>query len=152
MIKIEEKIPPEKKDTTGAGKIAGKTETGETEGKPTTSPSPGKTAKAYFLEGSFITAGDVWKTELIKGGVKYGILLEMDCLRESVMNAYGKLPSKKDFYILNRKVGSKTCFLVMWGKFSTHEQATKAIKSTSIPSYFWQQKDPPQIIDLIRYL
>lgn len=142
IIKIEEKIPPVKEDTTGPGEIPGKTETGK----------PGKTAKVYFLEGNFINAGDVWKREIIKAGIKYGILLELDCLKESVMNAYEKLPAKKDFYILNRRMGSKTCFLVMWGKFYTHEQATKVIKSTSIPNYFWQQKDPPQIIQLSSYL
>jgi hypothetical protein len=167
IIKIEEKTPPVKGDVTPAGEIPGKIETGEPGRKPgekkpgitgkdqtppTTSPTPGKTAEAYFLEGSFITAGDVWKRELIKRGVKYGILLEMDCLRESVMNAYDKLPSKKDFYILNRTVGSKTCFLVMWGKFLTYEQAAEAVKSTSIPTYFWQQKDPPGIVELSKYL
>jgi hypothetical protein len=167
IIKLKEKIPSGKKDTTGPGEIPRKTETDEPGGKtgekkpgttvtdqtpPTTSPTPGKTAKAYFLEGSFITAGDVWKRELIKTGVKYGILLELDCLKESVMNAYDKLPSQKEFYILNRTVGGKTCFLVMWGKFHTHEQAAEAIKSTAIPNYFWQQKDPPQVIDLTMYL
>jgi hypothetical protein len=167
IVKIEEKTPPVKGDATPAGEIPGKIETGEPGRKPgekkpgltgkdqtppTTSPTPGKTAESYFLEGSFITAGDVWKRELIKTGVKYGILLEMDCLRESVMNAYDKLPSKKDFYILNRTVGSKTCFLVMWGKFLSYEQAAEAIKSTSIPTYFWQQKDPPGIVELSKYL
>jgi hypothetical protein len=173
--KIEEKIPAVKEDTTGPGELPDKTETSEQTGEqtgepggktgekkpgitgteqtpPTTSPTPGKTAKAYFLEGSFITAGDVWKRELNKARVKYGILLEMDCLKESVMSAYDRISAKKDFYILNRSVGSKTCFLVMWGKFFTHEQATEAIKSTSIPNYFWQQKDPPEIVELSKYL
>ena len=167
IVKIEEKTSPVKGDATPAAEIPAKIETGEPGRKPgekkpgitgkdqtppTTSPTPGKTAEAYFLEGSFITAGDVWKRELIKTGVKYGILLEMDCLRESVMNAYDKLPSKKEFYILNRTVGSKTCFLVMWGKFLSYEQAAEAIKSTSIPTYFWQQKDPPGIVELYKYL
>jgi hypothetical protein len=155
IIEIEEKVPPGKKGTTGPGEKTGEKKSeisGTDQTPPTTSLTPGKTAKAYFLEGSFVTAGDVWKREIIKAGVKYGILLELDCLKESVMNAYNKLPAKKDFYILNRRMGSKTCFLVVWGKFYTHEQATEAIKSPSIPNYFWQQKDPPQIIQLSRYL
>jgi hypothetical protein len=160
IIKIEDKSPPVKEDTTGSGEIPGKTETGEQTGEKTekaqktqtASPTPGKTAKAYFLESNLITAGDVWKRELIKAGAKYSILLELDCMKTSVMSAYERLPDKKDFFLLNRKVGSKTCFLVMWGKFFTHEQATEAIKSKSIPNYFWQQKDPPEIIELSRYL
>ncbi len=174
VIKVEEKIPA-KKDTSGPVEIPAKTEarkpteepTGEPGGKtgeekpgiietgqtpPTTSFIPGKAAEAYFQEGSFFTAGDVWKKELMKTGVQFGILLELDCMKESVMIAYNRLTDKKDFYILNRLVGSKTCFLVMWGKFFTYEQAAEAIKSPSIPSYFWQQKDPPSIVELSKYL
>jgi hypothetical protein len=176
-IKIEEKTPPVKEDTSGPGELPDKTETGESGGKTgeesrtdtaskpkkqeitgtdqkpqTTSPTAGKTAKSYFLEGSFITAGDVWKSELNKAGIKYGILLEMDCLKASVMSAYDRISAKKDFYILNHSVGGKTCFLVMWGKFFTYEQAAEAIKSTSIPNYFWQQKNPPKIVELSKYL
>lgn len=167
IIEIEEKTAPVKEDSAGPGELPDETETGKPGKKsgekkqkitgidhtpPTTSPTSAKTAKAYFLEGNFITAGDVWKKELIKAGVKYGILLELDCLKESVMNAYDRLPSKRDFYILNRSMENRICFLVMWGKFYTHEQATEAIQSKSIPNYFWQQKDPPQIIELSRYL
>ncbi len=167
-IKIEEKIPPVKEDTTGAGEIPGKTETGVPAAKtgeqepaitgteqtpPTTAAATtGKTAEAYFLEGNFIAAGDAWKREIIKTGVKYAVLLELDCLKESVMNAYGRLSEKKDFYILNRIVGDKTCFLVMWGKFLTYEQAAETMKSTAIPTYFLQQKDPPRIVALAAYL
>jgi len=166
-IKIEEKIPPVKEVTTPAGEIPGKTGTGvpvEKTGEkkpvitgtgqtpPTTAAAPGKTAEAYFLEGNFIAAGDAWKREIIKTGVKYAVLLELDCLKESVMNAYGRLSEKKDFYILNRIVGDKTCFLVMWGKFLTYEQAAEARTSTAIPTYFRQQKDPPRIVELAAYL
>jgi hypothetical protein len=117
---------------------------------PTPSLFPGKSAISYFREGNYITAGDVWKKELVKAGVKYGILLEMDCLKESVKNAFGRLENTADFFILNRSIGRKTCFLVMWGKFHSESEATDAIKS--IPSYFWQQKDPPEVIDLSPYL
>jgi len=158
IVKIEEKTPPVKGDATSPGEPGKKTGekkpgiTGTDRTSPTTSPTPGKTAEAYFLEGSLITAGDVWKREIIKARVKYGILLELDCMKESVMNAYGKISAKKEFYILTRTAGNKTCFLVMWGKFLTYEQAAEAIKSAAIPTYFWQQKDPPGIVELSRYL
>jgi hypothetical protein len=161
IIQLEEKKPPVKEDATGPGEETGPDKTskpkkpgitGTDQKQPITSPVPGKTAKAYFQEGNFITAGDVWKKEINKTGVKYGILLELDCMKESVKSAYKRLPEKKDFYILNRSMGNRTCFLVMWGKFFTHEQATEALKSTSIPTYFWQQKDPPGIIELSKYL
>jgi hypothetical protein len=111
---------------------------------------PGKSAKAYFLEGSLITAGDVWKKEMIKTGVKYGVLLEMDCLKESVIHAYDQIENKEAFFILNRNIGRKTCFLVIWGKFYSEKEATESLKS--IPAYFWQQKDPPGVIELSPYL
>jgi len=110
----------------------------------------GKSAKDYFHERSFYTAADVWRRELLKRGVKYSVLLEMDCLKESVIHAYNKIEKKEDFFILNKKIGNKTCFLVMWGKFLTYEQATDGIKS--IPNYFWQQKDPPEIVEITQYL
>ena len=160
IIQLEETKPPVKEDAAGPGETGpDKTSkpkkpgiTGIDQKQPTASLVPGKTAKAYFREGNYIIAGDVWKQEIIKSGVKYGILLELDCMKASVKSAYNRLPSKKDFYILNRGMGSRTCFLVMWGKFFTHEQATEALKSTSIPTYFWQQKDPPGIIELSKYL
>lgn len=167
IVKIEEKTAPVKEDTTKPGEIPEKTKTGKPgektgEKKPaitstaqtplTTSITPGKAAEAYFLEGSLITAGNVWKQELRKAGAKYGILLELDCMKESVMNAYDRISAKKDFYILNRNTEGKICFLVMWGKFLTYEQADEAIKSTAILSYFWQQKDKPRIADLSNFL
>lgn len=115
-----------------------------------TIPPTGKPALSYFREGNLITAGDVWKKELKKAGVRYSILLELDCLKESVMNAYSRLAKKKDFFIINRKSGNRNCFLVMWGKFYNRKDAEGASKL--IPTYFWQQKNPPQIMELSAYL
>ncbi|NIM17267.1 MAG: DUF4388 domain-containing protein [Candidatus Aminicenantes bacterium] len=141
IIKIEEAKP-------APSMAAGGKEKGD-EDKETIPPT-GKPAPSYFREGNLITAGDVWKKELKKTGVKYSILLELDCLKESVMNAYSRLAKKKDFFILNRKSGSRNCFLVMWGKFYTRKDAEEATKL--IPNYFWQQKNPPQILELSGYL
>jgi septal ring-binding cell division protein DamX len=111
---------------------------------------PGKSAMAYFREGNLITAGNIWKQELRKSGIKYTVLLEMDCLIESVVNAYERIDVKENFFILNRKVGERSCFLVMYGKFYTQQAAAEGIKT--VPRYFWQQQSPPRIVELSRYL
>jgi hypothetical protein len=117
--------------------------------KPESLGIPGKSALSYFREGSFITAADVWRRELTTTGIKYTIMLEMDCMKESVFHAYRLMKRHKDFFILNRKVGRRTCYLVMWGKFFTEQEAGRVLKS--IPNYFWKQKDPPEIVELSKY-
>lgn len=107
-------------------------------------------AQKYFKQAKFIEAGNTWKKELLKAGMKFTILLEMDCMKESVINALLKIPEKKDFYILNRKLGNRNCFLVMWGKFYTKQEASDALKM--IPEYFWGQQHPPKVVPLSRYL
>ncbi len=111
---------------------------------------PGKSPMAYFREGNLITAGNIWKQELRKSGMKFTILLEMDCLIESVMHAYERIEAKENFFILNRKVGARACFLVMYGKYYTQQAAEEGIKQ--IPQYFWQQQSPPRVVELSRYL
>jgi hypothetical protein len=112
--------------------------------------TPGKSAMAYFREGNLIIAGDIWRQELRKAGYKYSILLELDCLKESVFNAFGRIVSKDDFFILNRKSGKRNCFLVMLGKYRTRREAAEGIDK--VPQYFWQQASPPQVIELAKYL
>jgi hypothetical protein len=110
----------------------------------------GKKPFDYFREGSLITAADVWKEELKRAGVRYAILLELDCLKESVINAFDRLERKDGFFILPRPSRGKTCFLVMWGKYTTSDDAARDLKS--IPSYFWGQQNPPEVIDITKYL
>lgn len=110
---------------------------------------PGKSPLAYFKEGSFITAADVWKRELINAGFKHSIMLELDCQKQSVYHAYNRMKKHKDFFILNRRVGKRNCYLVLWGKFFTESEASRVLKR--VPNYFWKQKDPPEIIELKKY-
>ena len=112
--------------------------------------TPGKSAMAYFREGNMISAGNTWKREMRKSGIKFSILLELDCLKESVLNAYRRIETKEDFFILNRKAGARSCFLVMYGKCRTHQEAAEALKR--VPQYFWQQQSPPRVVELSRYL
>lgn len=111
---------------------------------------PGKSAMAYFREGNMITAGDIWKQELINAGIKYSILLELDCQKESVIGAFDRVEAKDSFFILNKPSQGRTCFLVMWGKYQTRQEAAAGLKL--IPQYFWQQPNPPEVIDVVKYL
>ncbi|MCP5053829.1 MAG: DUF4388 domain-containing protein [bacterium] len=148
----EEKKPEEKKDNQKEKKNS-KEDKQKDLPKKTETVKPaltaGKSALAYFREGNFITAGDIWKRELIAAGMKYSIMLELDCLKESVVHAYNRMKKGKDFFILNRRTGKKSCYLVLWGKFKNRKDATNSIKS--VPNYYWKQRDPPEIVELKKY-
>ncbi len=119
------------------------------EEKPDTPILSGKSADIYFKSGNLITAGDVWRKELMKGGIKFSILLEMDCMKESVMTTYNRLENKKEFFILNKKTNNRICFLVFWGKFKDRKDASNNLKY--IPAFFWKLKEPPEIVELSSY-
>ncbi len=148
--KTDEKPPVEKTGKVEKKKVESKKVEKKKEEKPKPKLPTGKSAMAYFLEGNIITAGDVWKREIKNTGVKYSILLELDCLRKSVIKAYDQFKSKKDFFILNRPSRGRTCFLVMYGKYRTHSEATKGLNA--IPRYFWQQQNPPEVVEVTTYL
>jgi hypothetical protein len=109
-----------------------------------------KEAIFYFKEGKFKKAADLWRKSIIDSKVEYSILLELDCVKESVLNAYSRLENKDDFFILKRSLGDRICFLVLWGKFMTPSEADEALKL--VPQYFWSQSNPPQVIKLAKYL
>lgn len=110
----------------------------------------GKSAMAYFQEGSMITAGDIWKQELKNAGIMYSILLELDCQKESVVDAFDRVEAKEEFFILNKPTRERTCFLVLWGKYQNRQEAEEDLKS--VPKYFWNQPNPPEVIDVTKYL
>lgn len=141
-----------KKETPGKGKVQtpGKTEEKKKEEKSKPKLVSGKSALAYFLEGNISAAGNVWKREIKKTGARYSILLELDCLRKSVIKAFEQFKSKEDFFVLNRPSKGRTCFLVMYGKYRTRSEAMKGLKA--IPQFFWQQQHPPEVIEVTIYL
>jgi hypothetical protein len=109
-----------------------------------------KGAFAYFEERNFIRAGELWEKEVRAQGVRYTVLLELDCLKESVINAYSQVSNKEAFYILNRRLDGRDCFLVLWGKFNSESEATAAMDR--IPLYFRQQNPPARVVNLQQYL
>jgi len=107
-------------------------------------------ARKAFLSGKFSTAGDLWRQELVAGKITFSILLEMDCLEQSVQSAYEQITEKENFFILNRVKDGRSCWLVLWGKFRTQNEAAQNLRL--IPEYFLKQSEPPMVIDLEPYL
>lgn len=141
---------PDTKETQTTPKDNDTGETKEPKVEPKPQDPPGKSAFSYFQQKNMITAADVWRRELLKEGVKYSILIEMDCQKESVLHAYNQLTDKSKFFLLNRESAGKSCFLVMWGKFYSYDDAKNALNK--VPAYFWKQKDPPEVVELPAYL
>ena len=120
------------------------------EWKPKVEVPPGDDPRVLFANGQLAAAAERWKQKVKGSPAAYSVFLELDCREESVLDAYGRISRKGDFFILPRKRAGKTCFLVLWGKFATPNEAAAALKE--IPAFFFQQRDPPQIIALAIYL
>ena len=113
-------------------------------------PAAGE-AQRRFAAGSFQAAGQIWRQELLAARIKFSILLEMDCLKESVRNAYRQLPDKEGFFLLNKTSrDGRSCYLVLWGRYRTGDEAALGMKQ--IPEYFMKQSNPPSVIELEPYL
>ncbi len=118
--------------------------------KPTHKSKTEKTAITHFKDGDFYDACDAWKKELQRAGISHSILLELDCQKESVLNAYNRIDRKDQFFILKRDLGNRICYLVFWGRFMSGQEATDSLKL--INQYFWGQSNPPKVMSLDKYL
>jgi hypothetical protein len=118
--------------------------------KPTSKPKTEKAAITHFKDGDFYEACDAWKKEIKRGGISHSILLELDCEKESVLNAYNRIDRKDQFFILKRDLGNRICYLVFWGRFMSGQEATDSLKL--INQYFWGQSNPPKVMSLEKYL
>ena len=107
-------------------------------------------AVALFKEGDFMAASETWRLKIKSLAATHTILLELDCQKESVFNAYNRIDDKEGFFILTRRRDGRTCYLVCWGKFLSREEALEGLQR--IPAYFTQQPNPPQVVPLSRYL
>ncbi|MBN2345361.1 MAG: hypothetical protein JXO51_03150 [Candidatus Aminicenantes bacterium] len=108
-------------------------------------------ARKHFSAGNFAAAGEVWRQVVIAAQVKFSILLELDCLKESVRNAYRQLSDTENFFLLNRTSREgRRCWLVLWGRFRTADEAALGLRL--VPEYFLKQKNPPSVIELAPYL
>lgn len=127
--------------------------TGET--KPTP-PPPAKPAAEpidparAFARGDLAAAAAAWKEEIRRGGIRYSIFLELDCQAESVRYAYEQITDKAAFFLLPRSRNGSTCFVVLWGKYRSEKEARDGLQR--LPASFWKQSEPPEIVEVGRYL
>jgi hypothetical protein len=113
-------------------------------------PSTAGNARQAFVSGKFSAAADLWRREMISEKIGFSILLEMDCLEQSVNGAFQQIGDKDNFFILNRVKNGRSCWLVLWGKFRTQNEAQQNLGL--IPEYFLKQSNPPVVIELEPYL
>ncbi|MEN8222870.1 MAG: DUF4388 domain-containing protein [Acidobacteriota bacterium] len=95
-------------------------------------------------------AGTIWKNNILSQKYRFSILLEMDCMKDSVMNAYKQSGNSKKFLILNINRGNRQCYLVLFGIYKDKESAERSMNN--VPQYFWKQTNPPKVLDLTPYL
>ncbi len=101
-------------------------------------------------DGQYEEAGKIWAGRIRSEGVQYSILLELDCLVESVQDAIRQFDDTSGLFILNRRRGGRNCYLVMWGRFQ--DEATANAAFGTLPAYFQQQAHKPKVILLAPYL
>ncbi len=105
----------------------------------------------HFAAGNYRAAGDAWRGVMQEARITYSILLEMDCLKASVRSAYRQVTDPEGFFLLNRTHGDgRNCWLVLWGRFRTADEASLAMKL--VPEYFLKQSNPPSVLELAPYL
>jgi len=119
------------------------------ETEPTRPALPSGDPHKLMHGGHYLEAAQVWQKQLVADPVPYSILLELACREESIQAALSRTPADADVFILPRKRGEQTCFLLFWGRFPTREDAQIALRT--IPPYFWKQ-DPPEVTPLEAYL
>ncbi|MCK4890757.1 MAG: hypothetical protein KAS97_12555 [Candidatus Aminicenantes bacterium] len=103
-----------------------------------------------FHQGKLTESGILWNKKILSQKNRFSILLEMDCMKVSVMNAYKKSENSEKFFILNITRGNRQCFLVFFGIYPDNDSAERALNS--VPKYFWKQANPPKVLDLSVYL
>ncbi len=127
------------------------TEKPRSEPVETVKPVPaGNDPWQLFHAGRIVEAGQVWADSIRNEGVRYSILLELDCQVESVRHAVDQFSDPGLLFILNRRRNERNCYLVMWGRFA--DEASAGAAYSSIPDYFLKQANPPKIIELAPYL
>ncbi len=98
----------------------------------------------------FSLAANKYKKAISQINAEYSILLEVDCLLDSVKNAFIKASFSKKIFIINRKVGGRRCYAVFWGLYKTQDEAIKGLKS--VPPFFKSQSPKPTVIRIKVFL
>ena len=99
----------------------------------------------------FSLAAKKYQLALEQINADYSILLEVDCLLDSVKNAYIRGSFSKKLFIIKRKVRGKSCYAVFWGLYKNQTEAEKEL-SLYVPSFFKRQNPKPSIVLIKKYL
>lgn len=150
-----EKSPPQATARMDAGEKTGSVQTDskpevQVEKKAPARPVPGGDSPLQLLRsGRYHEAAQTWRSQMAEEMSGFSILLELDCLTASVGAAFKRIHEPDKFFILPRKRGDRTCYLVMWGRFNSEDSAMKAL--SGLPAYFLNQDPPAKVIDLATY-
>jgi len=122
----------------------------ERKSPPPPAARDGDSVMTRFKNGDFRGASELWRLMAKSQAATHTILLELDCQKESVFNAYNRIDEKEQFFILERERDGRTCWLVCWGRFLSQAEAESGLRR--VPPYFFQQSHPPQVVPLSQYL
>ena len=99
---------------------------------------------------AFREAAAAYRKDLARYSGAYTLRLEVVCQHKSILTAFKEGNFNPRMYILPKRLKHRKCFGVFWGLFSSLEEARKEI--SAIPSFFTQQKFPPEPVPLGKYL
>ncbi len=88
-------------------------------------------------EGKISFAAQKYEQYLKQYRVNFTILLEVDCLLESVKNAYKQADFSPKMMIVRKNIKKRKCYAVLWGVFKDRKSAEKEMEK--IPLYFKRQ-------------
>ncbi len=89
-------------------------------------------------------------SELRQTRERYAIAFTVACEMKTLDDYFDALDNQNGVRILPRKIGSRSCFIAMWGLFKTSDEAKAAI--ASMPRQLKTSSDPPWVINLDKYL
>ncbi len=99
----------------------------------------------------FSLAAKKYQLALKQINADYSILLEVDCLLDSVKNAFIKGGFSKKLFIVKRKIKGRSCYAVFWGLYKNRSEAKKEL-NFYVPYFFKKQSPKPSVVLIKNYL
>ena len=96
--------------------------------------------------GALTAAAGRYRRFLLKHPARYSISLEVACQRETVMRAFEHAGPGHEMFVLPKKIGGKSCFAVLWGRYASIAAAKQ--EKAAVPSFFRSQSSQPRIVAL----
>jgi hypothetical protein len=117
---------------------------------PVEPPIEGNDPIALAKAGKLQEAALLWKRALDRQKRKLTIQLEIACQEKTVMDAFAALQNASDLLVIPMNYKGQPCYRVLFGTFSTAEEAENA--KQRLPAEFLKQQSPPQIVPVSRIL